>query len=56
MMLYRKIKQECAEEKPIVEKEKEISQENTMITTREIRKIFREELRMVLNELKEVTI
>lgn len=51
VMLHKKIEQECEETRE-VEKKEEIPEPITAITALEIRKIFRQELRLALNELK----
>lgn len=52
-VLHKKIKQECEEPQNEVKKE-EIPEQATTITALEIREIFRQELRLALNELKEM--
>lgn len=53
VMLYKKIKQECKETREVKKKE-EISEPTTAITASEIREICRQELRLVLDELKRI--
>lgn len=55
MMLYKKINQECENLDTNFKTENEIKRPDSPITTLEIREIFKQELRNVLNELKGVT-
>ncbi len=56
MMLYAKIKQECAEKADEAERKEETEEADRKITALEIREIFRQELRLALNELRKTTI
>lgn len=54
VMLHKKIKQECVETDTDCEKEEKVAEPSAGITAFEIREIFRQELKLALNELKSV--
>lgn len=56
VMLHKIIKQECEEIHVEIEKKEVVEEPITTITALEIREIFRQELRLALNELKGIAI
>lgn len=52
VMLHKKIKQECEPKNVVCEKKEKFTEQNATITASEIREIFRQELRLALNELR----
>lgn len=53
VMLHKRIKQECNLEQEDTKKDNDIIENTTSITTLEVREIFRQELKMFLNDLKD---